>query len=131
MRRKGARHIKASTGANASLPGSVVDPPAYPAEPRTEHEARLMATSVLKKILAKAKLVDPGQSRTMDYDDVWDRLRSILTEGDLYTRPAEPIAALLRENFLESLVRLLVDIAPLNRLNSVWDDVFEVCDAYV
>lgn len=131
MGRKGVRQSKASTNANASVPESTLAPTSYLAEPRTEHEARLMATSVLKQILVKANLVDPGQSRTMDYDDVWDRLRGILTEADLYTRPAEPIAALLRENFLETLVRLLVDIAPLNRLNSVWDEVFEVWSASV
>lgn len=79
----------------------------------------------MKKILVDAKLVGPGQARAMDYDDVWICINDILQ-----ARSMHHVVVLLRERFLECLVWLLVDLAPLNQVNCLRVDIFEVREKY-
>lgn len=129
MSRKASRSRKASAGGTAALEQSLLASSSATSQPRTEHEARAMATSALRTVLVDSKLVSPRQSHKMNYYDLWRRVRDVLQADDIPTRP-DDVAALLRGKLLETLVRLLIDLSPLNRLNSVWDDIFEVCRLY-
>lgn len=125
MARKATRQNKTPPSANASLPEHTVPSALTPSQPLTEHEGRLIAVSVMKKVLVDAKLVGLRESRTMDYDDVWGRIYDILQ-----ARSVHHVVVLLRERFLECLVWLLVDLAPLNQVNCARVDIFEVREKY-
>lgn len=82
-----------------------------------------MAVSMLRKILVATKLVGLYESLAMDYEDLWGRITAILRGRDV-----QHVVALVRERLFETLVQLLVDLAPLNQVNSARVDTHEVCE---